>query len=41
MSERLTHAEYQAIAAQLEPTGMSFIDGAFRPAMSGATFHHV
>ena len=38
MSERLTHAEYQAIAAQLEPTGMSFIDGAFRPAMSGATF---
>ncbi len=38
MSERLTHAEYQAIAAQLKPTGMSFIDGAFRPAISGATF---
>lgn len=38
MSDLLTTEEYKAIAAGLSlPTG-AFIDGSFRPAMSGATF---
>ncbi|PYF08179.1 gamma-glutamyl-gamma-aminobutyraldehyde dehydrogenase [Rhodobacter viridis] len=37
----LTHEDYKAIAANLSfPTG-AFIDGAFRPAMSGATYDTV
>ncbi len=34
----LTHAEYQAIAQGLELPTNAFIDGAYRPALSGATF---
>ncbi|WP_027857674.1 aldehyde dehydrogenase [Marinobacterium jannaschii] len=37
MSDLLTREEYQAIAADLNPASMSFIDGAFRPASNGAT----
>jgi len=37
MSDLLTREEYQAIAAELNPASMSFIDGAFRPASNGAT----
>ncbi|OMH36269.1 aldehyde dehydrogenase [Motiliproteus sp. MSK22-1] len=37
MSNLLTHEEYQAIAADLNPPSMSFIDGRFRPALSGKT----
>jgi len=38
MSDLLTLEEYQAIAAELNPAAMSFIDGGFRPALSGNTF---
>ncbi len=38
MSDLLTHEEYQAIAADLNPPTMSFIDGRFQPAASGNTF---
>lgn len=38
MSELLTHEEYQAIAAELTPPTMAFIDGKFCPAQSGETF---
>ncbi|WP_409524311.1 aldehyde dehydrogenase [Nitrincola sp. MINF-07-Sa-05] len=37
MSDLLTHEEYRAIAAELNPAAMSFIDGSFRPALSGKT----
>ncbi|OUR68113.1 aldehyde dehydrogenase [Marinomonas sp. 42_23_T18] len=38
MSDMLTLAEYKAMAAELTLPGMSFIDGFFRPALSGNTF---
>lgn len=41
MSELLTLEEYKSIAAALNPAAMSFIDGAFRPALSGNTFETV
>lgn len=34
----LTHREYQAIAAGLDIPSTAYIDGAYRPAQSGATF---
>lgn len=37
----LTKDEYRAIAAGLDLPGMAFIDGGFRPAISGATFETV
>ncbi|MFC6673945.1 aldehyde dehydrogenase [Marinobacterium aestuariivivens] len=37
MSDLLTHEEYRAIAADLNPPSMSFVDGSFRPAQSGKT----
>lgn len=41
MSDLLTRAEYGALAANLDmPTG-AFIDGSFRPALSGETFETV
>lgn len=41
MSELLTLEEYKSIAAELNPAAMSFIDGAFRPALSGNTFETI
>ncbi len=41
MSDLLTRDEYAAIAAKLAPPTQAFIDGAFRPAQSGATFETV
>ncbi len=38
MSDLLTRAEYGAIADNLDLPRTAFIDGAFRPAQSGATF---
>jgi len=38
MGDLLTHDEYKAIAAKLEFPTQAFIDGRFRPAMSGKTF---
>ena len=38
MTEILTHAEYQAIAADLNLPGNAFIDGKFQPAKSKKTF---
>jgi gamma-glutamyl-gamma-aminobutyraldehyde dehydrogenase len=38
MSDLLTLAEYQAIAADLNLPSNAFIDGGFRPAQSGETF---
>jgi gamma-glutamyl-gamma-aminobutyraldehyde dehydrogenase len=38
MATLLTHDEYKAIAAGLEFPTQAFIDGGFRPAMSGKTF---
>ncbi|MEL0638818.1 aldehyde dehydrogenase [Marinomonas sp. TI.3.20] len=38
MSNVLTLQEYEAIASSLTLPSMSFIDGAFRPALSGKTF---
>ncbi|MFT5721768.1 MAG: gamma-glutamyl-gamma-aminobutyraldehyde dehydrogenase [Motiliproteus sp.] len=37
MSELLTIEAYKAVAAELNPAAMSFIDGALRPASDGAT----
>lgn len=37
----LTTEEYKAIAADLNPATSAFIDGGFRPAMSGKTFDSV
>lgn len=41
MSELLTAQEYKAIAAGLNPPTGAFIDGGFRPAISGKTFDTV
>ncbi len=41
MSNLLTLEEYKAIAAELNPAAMSFVDGAFRPALSGKTFETI
>jgi gamma-glutamyl-gamma-aminobutyraldehyde dehydrogenase len=41
MSELLTREEYLAIAGDLKPAASAFIDGAFRPARSGASFASV
>ncbi len=41
MSDLLTLEEYQAIAAELNPAAMSFVDGGFRPALSGNTFETI
>lgn len=41
MSDLLTLEEYKAIAADLNPPSMSFIDGSFRPSVSGNTFKSV
>ncbi|MFT2110641.1 aldehyde dehydrogenase [Marinomonas sp. 2405UD68-3] len=41
MSDLLTLEEYKAIAADLAPPSMSFIDGSFRPSVSGNTFESV
>ena len=38
MGNLLTHEEYVAIAAKLEFPTQAFIDGSFRPAISGKTF---
>ena len=38
MGDLLTHDEYKAIAAGLDFPTQAFIDGAFRPAISGKTF---
>jgi gamma-glutamyl-gamma-aminobutyraldehyde dehydrogenase len=38
MGDLLTHDEYKAIAAELEFPTQAFIDGSFRPAISGKTF---
>ncbi len=37
MSELLTLEEYKSIAASLNPAAMSFVDGSFRPSVSGKT----
>lgn len=37
MNDLLTHEEYQAIAATINPASMSFVDGGFRPASDGQT----
>jgi len=41
MSELLTHAEYQAIAADIDPPGNAFVDGGFRKAQTGKTFSSI
>lgn len=41
MSDLLTTEEYKAIAAGLDMPTQAFVDGAFRPAASGATFETV
>lgn len=41
MSDLLTHEEYQAIAAALELPQNAWIDGSYRPAISGKTFETV
>lgn len=38
MTTTLTHSQYQAIAAKLNPRGQAYIDGAFCDAADGATF---
>lgn len=38
MAELLTHEEYRAIAAALDLPQNAWIDGAYRPAISGATY---
>lgn len=38
MAELLTHEEYRAIAAALDLPQNAWIDGAYRPAVSGATY---
>lgn len=38
MSDLLTKGEYEALAASIDLPGNAFIDGGFRPAMSGRTF---
>ena len=41
MTELLTTGEYKAIAAALTPPTQAFMDGSFRPALSGKTFASV
>lgn len=41
MTDLLTHEEYQAIAASLDLPQNAWIDGAYRPAISGKTFDTV
>lgn len=41
MTDLLTHEEYRAIAASLEVPQNAWIDGGYRPAISGATFETV
>lgn len=41
MSDMLTLQEYQSIAADCTPPTMSFVDGSFRPAISGDTFESI
>lgn len=41
MTDLLTHEEYRAIAASLDFPQNAWIDGAYRPAMSGKTFETV
>ncbi|MBV1788256.1 aldehyde dehydrogenase [Marinobacterium sp. D7] len=41
MSDLLTIEEYKAIAADLQLPTMSFVDGAFRPSVSGNTFESI
>lgn len=41
MSDLLTLEEYKAIAAELTPPSMSFVDGTFRPSVSGNTFETI
>lgn len=41
MADLLTHEEYRAIATSLNPPQNAWIDGAFRPAISGATYDTV
>lgn len=41
MTDLLTHEEYQAIAASLHLPQNAWIDGAYRPAISGKTFETV
>ena len=41
MTELLTHAEYQAIAQELNPPVNAFIDGKFQAAKSRKTFASV
>lgn len=41
MADLLTHEEYKAIAASLELPQNAWIDGAYRPAISGKTFETV
>lgn len=41
MTELLTHEEYRAIAAGLDLPQNAYIDGAYRPAISGKTFDTV
>ncbi|MEH6578465.1 MAG: aldehyde dehydrogenase [Amphritea sp.] len=41
MSDLLTCEEYKAVAAELNPATMSFVDGAFRPSVSGNTFETI
>src|SRR4051794_29454797 len=38
MGNLLTHEEYAALAAKIEFPTQAFIDGSFRPAISGKTF---
>ena len=38
MSDLLTKGEYEALAASIDLPGNAFIDGGFRPALSGRTF---
>ncbi|SEN65447.1 gamma-glutamyl-gamma-aminobutyraldehyde dehydrogenase [Gemmobacter aquatilis] len=41
MTDLLTHEEYRAIAASLDLPQNAYIDGGYRPAISGATFETV
>jgi gamma-glutamyl-gamma-aminobutyraldehyde dehydrogenase len=41
MTDLLTHEEYRAVAAALELPQNAWIDGSYRPAMSGKTFETV
>jgi gamma-glutamyl-gamma-aminobutyraldehyde dehydrogenase len=41
MTDLLTREEYAAIAGGLSPATQAFIDGGYRPALSGATFETV